>query len=367
MALCVAKIGDLCGDEGLTYESLKLYQRSLRQLQLALWDPELMLDDQTLTACLALGMYEMSQCPNRSKQGYVSHTLGCRRLVELRGPEAHMDGLGHAVFIHFRVQGILYALDQGEHSFLGDPLWQEVPWRKRPKTPYDRIYDFLTRAPDLRNQGDMLQFMDPHSQLQLATEMIWNCWKMDSELEAVYDSLERSHEGPLFWSELARNKTLHGDSRDGVLFPVAFHFANLQVANTVVIYWAVQIILWHGMWQLYRLTAELQVHFAEAAAKGEDSAEPTSDAVSTLFKFPPLQHRTDFAAPCRNVFQSVEYSLQEDMLDQGPKCCAAPTRIAYETLRYYPKYSREVAWAETAQELIQKRSMMLLRYYVPRR
>lgn len=263
----------------------------------------------------------------------------------------------------------MYALDQGEHSFLGEPLWQEVPWRKRPKAPYDRIYDFLTRVPELHNQGDMLKFMDPHSQLQLATEVIWKCWDIDSDLQTVYDDLEKSHVGPLFWSELARNKDLQSNSGDGMLFPVAFHFANLSVANTVVIYWAVQTILWHGMWQLYRLIAELQIHFAAAGkiVDSEGSPESECDGVGNLFKFPPLEHRADFAAPCRNIFQSVEYSLQEDMLDQGPRCCAAPVRIAYETLRFYPKYAREVAWSEKAQSMIQSRSMRLLMYYVPRR
>lgn len=117
MALCLSKLGDVHNDPTLVHESLKLYQRSLHQLQLALWEPELMLDDQTLTACLALGMYEMSQCPNRTKHGYISHTLGCRRLVQLRGPEAHVDGLGHAIFVHFRIQGAsshAYALSNHE-------------------------------------------------------------------------------------------------------------------------------------------------------------------------------------------------------------------------------------------------------------
>ncbi|KIW71718.1 hypothetical protein PV04_03853 [Phialophora macrospora] len=369
MALCLAKLGDLHRDEGFAYESLKLYRRALHELQLALWDPALMLDDQTLTACVALGMYEMSQCPNRSKHGYVSHTLGCRRLIQIRGPDAHVDGLGHAVFAHFRVQEILYALDQGEYSFLRDPLWQDVPWHKQPKTPYDCIYDFLIRAPELRNQGDMLQFLDPRNKLQLATEMIWKCWEMESELQCVYDSVEASHKGPVFWPELARNKDLHGDSEDGMLFPVAFHFPNLSMANTVIIYWAVQVILWHGMWQLYRVITELRLYF-RAAARVEDgrgSPESVDDAVSTRFKFPPLEHRADFAAPCRNIFQSVEYALQENMLDQGPKCVACPLRIAYETLRVYPQFKQEVAWAERAQEMVEGRSLRLLTYYIPRR
>ncbi|EXJ75533.1 uncharacterized protein A1O5_00039 [Cladophialophora psammophila CBS 110553] len=371
MALSLAKLGEVYHDEGLTHESLKLYREALHQVQLALWDPDLMLHDQTLAACVALGMYEMSQCPNRSKHGYISHTLGCQKLIQLRGAEAHMDGLGHSIFVHFRVQGILYSLDLCQPSFLGERLWQEVPWQRRPKTPYDRIYDFLTCAPELLRQGEMLEHMDPQNKLHLARDMIWKCWKLDAELQSVYDCMEKNHDGPLYWPELARDESLDPGPKNGLLFPVAFHYPNLSIANTVIIYWGVQAILWQGLWHLYGVMAELPMKFAGARdfAQGDvdDDTRPLTNAVSNVFHFPPLEHRADFAAPCRNILQSVEYALQGDMFDQGPKCVAAPLRMALETLLPYPKYKREVAWAERALGKVQERSLRLLIYYTPSR
>lgn len=106
MAISLAKLGEVHQDKALIHESLKLYHRGLIQLQKALWDPDLMFHDQTLAACVALCMYELSQCPDGSISGYISHTLGCERLIQLRGPEAHADGLGHSIFLHYRVQGV---------------------------------------------------------------------------------------------------------------------------------------------------------------------------------------------------------------------------------------------------------------------
>ena len=122
------------------------------------------------------------------------------------------------------------------------------------------------------------------------------------------------------------------------------------------------------MWQLYRLIAQLQMHFADASRveDGIDGSQ-SSDAIGTRFTFPPLEHREDFAAPCRNIFQSIEYGLGEDLLDQGPKSVAAPLRIAYETVRSYPQFKQEAAWAENAQKQVQNRSLRLLKYYIPRR
>jgi hypothetical protein len=82
-----------------------------------------------------------------------------------------------------------------------------------------------------------------------------------------------------------------------------------------------------------------------------------------LFGLPALDHRTDFAAPARNIFQSMEYCLMDDMKDHGPKVVAAPLRIAIETLRAYPMYQRDVQWAEEVMAKVQGRSLRLLRYY----
>ena len=90
-----------------------------------------------------------------------------------------------AVIHQLIVSKVLHVLDQGEDSFLGDPIWQTILWREKPKTAYGRMYDFLIRAPALRNQRDMLQYMDPHSQLEGTLEMIWKLWERDSGLQAV--------------------------------------------------------------------------------------------------------------------------------------------------------------------------------------
>lgn len=106
MALCTAKLGRVHNDIRLVKESFKLYTDGLRELQLALWDSELMYRDDTLAACMALAMYELVECPAKSKYGFVSHCNGCGRLIQLRGPEAHTSGLGHQVFLVYRIQGV---------------------------------------------------------------------------------------------------------------------------------------------------------------------------------------------------------------------------------------------------------------------
>jgi len=106
LAISTAKLGRANDDSVLVRESLNLYAQGLVELQKALWDPELMYRDETLGACMALAMYEMIECPAATRFGYLSHHNGCTRLVQLRGPQAHVSGLGHQIFRSFRTQAV---------------------------------------------------------------------------------------------------------------------------------------------------------------------------------------------------------------------------------------------------------------------
>jgi hypothetical protein len=105
-ALCTARLGRQSNDQDLIQHSLNLYTQGLNQLQRALWDPRMMYKDETLGACMLLAMYELVECPSNGRSGFLSHHNGCARLIQLRGAEAHATGLGHSIFIHFRVIGV---------------------------------------------------------------------------------------------------------------------------------------------------------------------------------------------------------------------------------------------------------------------
>lgn len=104
LAVSLSRIGTVNGDECLAKESLKHYTEGLKELQKALYDPVQMHSDETLAACLLLGIFELLNCPGDSKEAYAIHTKGCARLLEARGPKAHRKGLGHSLFLAIRPQ-----------------------------------------------------------------------------------------------------------------------------------------------------------------------------------------------------------------------------------------------------------------------
>ncbi|KAG7410046.1 White-opaque regulator 2 [Fusarium oxysporum f. sp. rapae] len=87
-------------------QSLRFYTRGLYELQKAIDDLKMRLNDQTLAACVLLGMFEFSECPGRSVSAYMRHYRGAMALLQLRGPGQHIGGLAHDVFQVLRMHTV---------------------------------------------------------------------------------------------------------------------------------------------------------------------------------------------------------------------------------------------------------------------
>lgn len=94
------------GDPVLQEVGRQLYVRGLAYMRWALRDSRTALKDATLASCLALLTYEVLECPDGSNEAYLSHADGCQRLLRLRGPERHQEGVGHQIFVSFRILGV---------------------------------------------------------------------------------------------------------------------------------------------------------------------------------------------------------------------------------------------------------------------
>lgn len=368
MALSTARLGRVKNDPSMMTESLQLYTLGLSEIQKALWNPALMYKDETLAASMALAMYELSECPSESKSGYISHHKGCARLVQLRGVNAHISGLGHQVFLTFRMQGvsclvswphqtlivqILEALQPHHATYLSEEPWIDGPWKDRQKRPMDALLDHLARAPGIFNQVHELQERAPHEVLPTALFIIKQCWEVDRNMRTFYENLERSIPGPLYWPEFS---TTRGTAGERALFPISFHFPDLNIANMLMIYWATATMLWSGMSQLYRLVRALSS--TETTPNGEIDGSSQSDTS----QLPPLEHRLDYHAPARNVCQSVEYCVQDQMLGFGMSSVVAPLTILAETLRHDSKFGLEILWISHVLKKVDEQGVRILRH-----
>ncbi|KAK9482956.1 hypothetical protein V1527DRAFT_310991 [Lipomyces starkeyi] len=117
------------------------------------------------------------------------------------------------------------------------------------------------------------------------------------------------------------------------------------MANTVVIYWAISTMLWPGLCRLYQLisSTKLDRNPCSSGDSNYDDIYSCTDEVRTLdspefymIQLLPLEHRVDFVTMARNVAQSVEYCMKDEMLGVRTFIGDRPAEYVIYTLREYP-------------------------------
>ena len=243
------------------------------------------------------------------------------------------------------MEQILDAMEPHHSTYLSDEAWMDGPWRERPKRPMDVLFDHVAQAPAIFNQVQALRSLQPHEVLPATLQIITKCWEMDDKLRIFYDNLESSSLGPLYWPEFSKAESI---------FPVAFHFSDLNTANMLMLYWTTLTMLWSGLSKLYELLSSLAQ--IEMDSGGIYDSSP-SYHISLLR---PLDHRVRYISMARNVCQSVEYCIQDQMLGFGSSTVVAPLTILTETLRDDPNFASEMLWIKETFKTIDAQGIKIL-------
>ncbi|CAK7236075.1 hypothetical protein SBRCBS47491_009512 [Sporothrix bragantina] len=395
-ALCMARVGRHSKNSALVQHSLSLYTKGLRQLQEAIHDPDTQLTDQTLAACMAFSMYEVTECPSKHLNGYYSHHTGGLALLKMRGAGAHITPLGHSLFVFMRFQQFVYGLLTRKANFLCEPDWIHKPWQASAKDPQDKFMDQMYCIPVLLEQTDNLEAAGPTMSVDA---LIRGYWDIIGQYYAIYQCLQGWHKdlqaivaGPLYWPELSTIPCpIFDGTSQGRPFAVAFHFPAFAIGQSVVMFWLIAMMVNQQLHSLHnRLikiyqepghnmqnndagstpfyasgTAATANFWSEApspastftpstgspssstsstassSATTADASSPpnTADPAPYPPSIPAMQAAAQEAlaitrASAANICQSVEYFLQEEMGDIGPMSMLLPLTTLRHVLCY---------------------------------
>lgn len=226
---------------------------------------------------------------------------------------------------------IFYGLRQRSTTFLNELNWRELPWASCPtqKAPLDQLVDILLEIPDLFAQFDVLEAAICTQEILPKTlETILEGLRMDSCLADWFINFEATVAGPMYYPGLSKISSTADSPEFGKVFSVAFNFPAFGVAQTLVFYWIALIIVHGHMCIMYEKLASFvalldTVNEDVSCTCGDDSNDSAA-AMTCLRHFtmdllPPLGHRMEwFGTPARNICQSVEYFLQDQMRGEGP-------------------------------------------------
>jgi hypothetical protein len=353
LALATARLGKESNDDRLMYQSLNIYGRALKLMQLALWDPKRMYSDQVLGACMLLTMYEVIECPSRSRLGYISHQNGCGRLVELRGPKAHVRGLGHAIFLQYRYIASMETL-LNKSTFLTNQEWMTIPWSETPKEVLDGFLDVFLGGSAILCEADRLQSTkNPRDLMAISVQVINRCWDFDAELESFYQSLKTAYGKPLFWPTISSDDSPHADS----LAATRLEFAEPKIATTLMLYWATLTVLWSGMTHMYNLIDEVTEKIIPTVKKA--SSDVDMSQIYKVLGLPERGRSRDFIVTARKLLQSVDFCMKGEL---SMRTTVPPMTMVLDVLLSWTKFQEEIDFARARLAFVEKNGMRIVPY-----
>lgn len=182
---------------------------------------------------------------------------------------------------------------------------------------------------------------------------------MDSRLSEWFTHLESKVSGPLYYPKLSTMESSADSSELGKLFPVSFHFPTYIVGQSLVFYWVAVIVVHAHMCAMYEKLAQQTTAFETMKEHvpctcGKVDGSSSSTVVTTCLHhfhtemLPPLGHRKDWAQKTtRNICQSVEYFLQDQLRTVGPVSILPPLVVVKEYWKYTPgNWFRESLWVK---------------------
>lgn len=269
---------------------------------------------------------------------------GIARLIQLRGPESHIDGSSHRLFLGFRSTGvsvhcfllsqhsltskqITYALATRTPTYLAQPDWLTVPWTIQPKSDIDQLFDIMTQIATLL--AKTAQFIMPtacdipHTQ---STELLQQSWEFQSQLKTWYQGFQCKQTGPLYHEQPSSSHFL---PHLAPVFTTSLHFPTFEIARLHVSYWTILLLLHDSI-----LSMPL------AAARDEIPSSSLLTSVQRDFTQKQALHLATLIA------QSIAYMLSEDMHILGPQKVFFTLRAAMHVFETSPDHEKEAQWCK---------------------
>ena len=262
-------------------------------------------------------------------------------------------------------------------TFLADRKWCDLPWKSSQKGLQDLLTDILLKMPEIYRRNDELSRESCQSKMLTGLiSVVERCWQVDSQLKDWYSRFEISVAGPIYCPKLSTSNSPVDDAESGKVFAVAFHFPSFDVATTMVSYWLALLLVHPILCSFYERLVSLVGVVQENMECSciEDAVFEPTDATSvtsaicrrhfSISKLPPLGYRTGWApGAARNICQSVEYIMQEEMGELGASIILPRLMTVREFLVFAPgDWSRELSWIANQLKKIQDMGNDVSRY-----
>jgi hypothetical protein len=248
----------------------------------------------------------------------------------------------------------------GKHTFLADPVWRKIPFEKHGKLYLSQLMDILLLSPEMHMRGQAIKSeTDPEKKMELCLALVPILFDLEAQLRDFYTRVEADFKGPLYWPVLATSKAEGGSEFSDYPFPVRFEFSHSRVGIMMMLYWGALTILWSGMCNLYQTMALTCPTFLQTMLPDEQWTH--IDAIAIHLGLPILVHQKDYITMARNICQSAESCMDEDLsmpIVLGPLCMVGACLDADK-----PEHAVEIRWIVRCMQILEHRGVGISKYF----
>ena len=150
------------------------------------------------------------------------------------------------------------------------------------------------------------------------------CSNLHTQLLAWCEDLRERAQGQLYWSVPSQAYSPADDQSSDRIFPIAFHFPNLNIAQLLLLYWSTMIVLHRT---IQEIRTRMEKNGIYCALSGRDA--------------PSNNHIAAFA---KNICQSFEYCYHSNNGTLGVQSTVFPRWVIHDFYSSQQDYQRELAW-----------------------
>jgi hypothetical protein len=205
---------------------------------------------------------------------------------------------------------------------------------------HGHLLNLMIQLPFIMETLDVVMRTNNKSERPAFNQLLQLCSSLNAQLLAWHEKLKIEVHGQLYWTVPSIAKNPADDPNLGSIFPLAFHFPSLKLAQLLLLYWSTLILL-------FRTTQDIQKRLKRKATSGIATPHPVGQRdrnkseLCSNNNYPPDDRMLHLA---NNISQSLEYCYHSKNGTLGPQSTIFAVWAAESVYESLSGKRRELTW-----------------------
>ncbi len=238
---------------------------------------------------------------------------------------------------------MIQSIQYRKSTFLGDLEWLTVPWSEAGKDIYQQLYDKGFALAALLEEIDNARLTNECTNISMLSDYLGRLSSLDEELNLWYCNILEESPSPLYWHTQSTFYEWH--LKEGALPPFAFH--TLRLANIIVTYWGLGLILSNTIALACQHVLSVQVPLHSSSSDPPKAVQDLETMSFRLLETHTRPHRRELAT---SIIRAMPYCLNDNMGLMGAQKSLFALRTAL--FAFHRIGGEELKWCQAMYQVL---------------